>query len=185
MGYSGRYHAASLAAVFLALAIGILIGVGLGRNVLSGARKDLEQSLKGDLSAARGRADALQGQLDREREFSQQIYPALVGGVLSGDRIAVIALGDLPESMKGDIEAVIGPEAPTGATLGEAATVGEPPDLHGLADAIKVPARRLSGDSGALSRLAAKVGRALTNGGRPLDRVRDPMLTRISGRPGS
>jgi len=30
MGYSGRYHAASLAAVFIALAIGILIGVGLG-----------------------------------------------------------------------------------------------------------------------------------------------------------
>ena len=28
MGYSGRYHAASLAAVFVALAIGILIGVG-------------------------------------------------------------------------------------------------------------------------------------------------------------
>ena len=29
MGYSARYHAASLAAVFLALAIGILIGVRL------------------------------------------------------------------------------------------------------------------------------------------------------------
>ncbi len=42
MGYSGRYHAASLAAVFLALAIGILIGVGLGHNVLSGAQRDLE-----------------------------------------------------------------------------------------------------------------------------------------------
>ncbi len=34
MGYSARYHAASLAAVFLALAIGILIGVGLGDNVV-------------------------------------------------------------------------------------------------------------------------------------------------------
>ena len=29
MGYSARYHAASLAAVFLALAVGILIGVGI------------------------------------------------------------------------------------------------------------------------------------------------------------
>ena len=29
MGYSARYHAASLAAVFLALAVGILIGVCL------------------------------------------------------------------------------------------------------------------------------------------------------------
>src|SRR5919106_1796215 len=32
-GYSARYHAASLAAVFLALAIGILIGVGFGEDV--------------------------------------------------------------------------------------------------------------------------------------------------------
>ena len=46
MGYSGRYHAASLAAVFLALAIGILIGVGLGHNVVSGTTKNLEQSLE-------------------------------------------------------------------------------------------------------------------------------------------
>ena len=29
MGYSARYHAASLAAVFLALAVGILIGAGI------------------------------------------------------------------------------------------------------------------------------------------------------------
>ena len=34
MGYSARYHAASLAAVFLALAIGILIGA-LGSAMLS------------------------------------------------------------------------------------------------------------------------------------------------------
>ena len=46
MGYSGRYHAASLAAVFLALAIGILIGVGLGDDVVSSAAEDLEASLR-------------------------------------------------------------------------------------------------------------------------------------------
>src|SRR5207247_2043600 len=80
MGYSGRYHAASLAAVFLALAIGILIGVGLGHNVIPAAQQDLEQSLKSDLSDARGRADTLQGQLNQERDFSQQVFPSLVGG---------------------------------------------------------------------------------------------------------
>src|SRR5215208_5542189 len=64
MGYSGRYHAASLAAVFLALAIGILIGVGLGNNVVSDTTKGLEQSLKSDLAAARGRPDDLQGDVE-------------------------------------------------------------------------------------------------------------------------
>ena len=93
MGYSGRYHAASLAAVFLALAIGILIGVGLGHKVVSGTTKNLEQSLKSDLASARGRADDLQGQLNRQNEFEQQVYPTLAGRVLRGERIAVVALG--------------------------------------------------------------------------------------------
>src|SRR5204863_8186552 len=148
MGYSGRYHAASLAAVFLALAIGILIGVGLGHNVISAAQQDLEQSLKSDLSDARGRADTLQGQLNQERDFSQQVFPSLVGGQLAGKRIAVVALGALPDDMKGDIESLVGTDSPTGAALGEVAVVREPPDLHALAAAAAkgTPARHLVGN---------------------------------------
>src|SRR5215216_5968666 len=119
MGYSARYHAASLAAVFLALAIGILIGVGLGDRVVRGARNDLEQSLKSDLSDTRNHNQTLQAELTREREFSEETYPALVGNLLSGDRVAVVALGGLPESMKGDIESAAGTDSPTGAELGE------------------------------------------------------------------
>jgi hypothetical protein len=185
MGYSGRYHAASLAAVFLALAIGILIGVGLGHNVVSGARKDLEQSLKSDLSAARSRADTIQSQLNQERDFSEQIYPTLVGGVLDGDRIAVVALGNLPEGMKGDIESVVGSDSPTGAVLGEAAVIREPPDLRAIAAARHMSARRLVHDPGLLSRSVARLGSALVAWGARCDRVRDPLLTQISGRPGS
>ena len=56
-GYSARYHAASLAAVFLALAIGILIGVGFGDDVVSGTTEDLEESLQSDVQDARQRED--------------------------------------------------------------------------------------------------------------------------------
>jgi hypothetical protein len=184
MGYSGRYHAASLAAVFLALAIGILIGVGLGHNVVSGAKKDLEQSLKSDLSAARSRSDTLQGELNQERDFSSEAYPALVGGVLRGDRIAVIALGNLPDDIKGDIESVVGPDSPTGGTLAEAAVVGEPPDLRAIADARKVRVRKLIRDPNAVPRLGAQLGRALVIGGPAFDRLRDSMLSGVSGHPG-
>src|SRR4051794_19926641 len=103
MGYSARYHAASLAAVFLALAIGILIGVGLGDNVVKGAKGDLEGSLKSDLADARSQAEDLQGQINQERDFDQQAYPALVGDLLRSDRVAVVALGGLPDAMKVDI----------------------------------------------------------------------------------
>ncbi|MDX6684158.1 MAG: Copper transport outer membrane protein MctB, partial [Baekduia sp.] len=42
-----RYHALSLVAVFLALAIGIVLGVTIGNSLLT----DAERSLRGDLRA--------------------------------------------------------------------------------------------------------------------------------------
>ena len=65
MGYSGRYHAASLAAVFVALAIGILIGIGLADDVVSSASEELEDSLRSDLDEAEARVDDLEAELDQ------------------------------------------------------------------------------------------------------------------------
>lgn len=185
MGYSGRYHAASLAAVFLALAIGILIGVGLGHNVLSGAQKDLEKSLKSDLANTRDRNQALQGELNQQREFGEQSYPGLVGNLLSGKRIAVVALGGLPDDIKGDIEAVVGGDSPTAARLAEVAVVREPPDMHALAaDAKGTPWAQVAKDPNDLTALARRFGESLVVGGPTLARYRDPLLSGISGRPG-
>jgi len=186
MGYSGRYHAASLAAVFLALAIGILIGVGLGHNVVSGTTKNLEQSLKSDLSAARGRADELQGELNRQAEFEQQAFPALAGRVLRGDRIAVVALGALPDDIKGDVESVVGPDSPTGAALSEVAVVREPPDLAAIAGAAPKGSQGedVVQSRGALTPVARRMGRSLVVGGPTFKRFRGAMLDQVSGRPG-
>jgi hypothetical protein len=186
MGYSGRYHAASLAAVFLALAIGILIGVGLGHNVVSGTTKGLEQSLKSDLVAARGRADDLQGQLNRHAEFEQEVYPALTGRVLAGERIAVVALGGLPENLKGDVQAVVGPDSPSGATLGEVAVVREPPNLGAIAAASPPGSqgRDVRDDRAALMAVARRFGQSLVLGGSPYKRFQGPILDQASGRPG-
>jgi hypothetical protein len=185
MGYSGRYHAASLAAVFLALAIGILIGVGLGHNVLSGAQRDLEKSLKSDLADTRDHNEALQGELSEEHEFADQIYPSLVANLLSEKRIAVVALGGLPEAIKADIEAVVGGDSPTAAKLAEVAVVREPPDLHALAAAARgTPWRRVAEDPEALAPLARRLGEGLVSGGGGLTRFRDPLLSGTSGRPG-
>src|SRR5512132_3497214 len=109
MGYSSRYHAASLAAGLLALAIGILIGVGFGHNVLSKTKKDLEASLTGDLEAARSHSDQLAAQLGRSNEFAQRVYPTLVSGELRGQRIGVVALGGLPDDISTAIEKALQP----------------------------------------------------------------------------
>ena len=102
MGYSARYHAASLAAVFLALAIGILIGAEFGGDVVSNTRKDLEKSLTANLADARGRADELAGELGRANEFADRIYPVLVSDKLAGRRIGILALGGLPGGLSND-----------------------------------------------------------------------------------
>jgi Copper transport outer membrane protein, MctB len=186
MGYSGRYHAASLAAVFLALAIGILIGVGLGHNVVSGTTRNLEQSLKSDLSAARGHADELEDELSRHDDFEQEIFPALTGQVLQDDQIAVVALGGLPEDLKGDVDAVVGPDSPTGARLAEVAVVAEPPDLGAIAGAAPKGSQgsEVERDRAALSAVARRVGQSLLVGGPTYRRYSGSLLEQTSGEPG-
>jgi hypothetical protein len=179
-GYSARYHAASLAAVFLALAIGILIGVGFGDDVVSGTTEDLERSLQGDVQEARQQADELAGELDREREFGDAIYPELVGTELRGDRVSLIAFGSLPEELAKDVEAAL---EPTGARLVEVAVVRVPPDVGGLAGGLEgTRYSRVRKDPEELGALARSAGRQLVLGGNVIRRVRGQLLSRFSGR---
>ena len=75
MGYSARYHATSLIAIFLALAIGVVIGAALGGDTIDNTRKNLEQSLTGNLEDARNRAEDLSVELGQANEFSDEVYP--------------------------------------------------------------------------------------------------------------
>jgi hypothetical protein len=180
MGYSSRYHAASLAAVFLALAIGILIGVGFGDNVLSNTKKDLEASLTGDLNAARSHSDQLAAELNRSDEFAQRVYPVLVSGQLRGQRVGVVALGGLPDDISGAIEDAL---QPTGGHLVAVAVVREPPDLGSLAGELsETRLSDLEDNPDSVEALGKGVGRQLVLGGTLLDTVRSQLLSRASGR---
>lgn len=180
MGYSARYHAASLAAVFLALAAGILIGVGFGSDLVSGTAEDLERSLESDLDDARAQIDALEGELASEREFGQAVYPMLVAGRLAAERIAVIGLGGLDAETSDQIEAAV---APAGATVAAVAVVREAPDVEALAATARGPqARALArGDEAELLAYGERAGRALVRGGAEFDQVRANLLSRFSG----
>jgi hypothetical protein len=179
-GYSARYHAASLAAVFLALAIGILIGVGFGDDVVSGTTEELEQSLREDVQEARRLADERSRALDREHEFGDAAYPALVRGDLRDRDVALIALGSLDPGLADDVEAAI---EPAGASLVEVAVVREPPDLDALAADLRgTRHRRVKRDPEALERFGRAAGRQLVLGGGLVRKVRDQLLSRFSGR---
>jgi Copper transport outer membrane protein, MctB len=178
MGYSGRYHAASLVAVFIALAIGILIGVGLADDVVSTASQELENSLRSDLADATSQADGLEQQLGRERDFGERIYPALVSGRLAGSSIAVVGFGELSDETVADIEAAV---EPAGASVEALAVVEVPPDPGALATAAgpRYAGARRGGEE--LERLGRSVGGGLIGGSKLLSDLRGTLFSRFSG----
>lgn len=179
MGYSARYHATSLIAVFLALAIGILIGAEFGGDALTDTRRDLEHSLTGNLQDARSRADELSGRLARSDEFAERVYPTLVHNRLAGRRIGLIGLGGLSGEATSAIEDTLGP---TGARLVGVGVVREPVDLTGLAgDLSKTRFASLRQDPDALTAFGVGIGRQLVRGGTLLERVRAHLFSRASG----
>jgi hypothetical protein len=179
MGYSARYHAASLIAVFLALAVGILIGAEFGGNALTDTRRNLEQSLVGNLQDARDRADELNAQLNRSDEFAERVYPALTRQRLRGRRVAIVAFGGLPGDLASDVEEGL---APTGAKLVGVGVVREPVDVGGLAgDLAKTRFANLRTNPDGLTELGTGLGRQLAIGGTLPEFVRGNLFSRASG----
>jgi hypothetical protein len=179
MGYSARYHAMSLIAVFLALAVGILIGAEFGGDALTETRKNLEQSLVGNLQDARSRADDLSGELGRANEFDEKVYPVLTRDRLQGKRIAVVALGGLPSEITSAVEDALGP---TGAKLVGVGVVREPVEPSGLAGELsntRFAELRTSPEE--LTELGVGVGRQIVIGGTLPELVRGQLFSRASG----
>src|SRR4029450_3944165 len=88
-----RYHVASLAAVFLALIIGIVVGVGIsGKGFVQNSEGRLlnEQiaDLKSRLDSATKRSTDLTRSQRAAEAFVQDAYPALMSGRLTGSRTA-------------------------------------------------------------------------------------------------
>jgi hypothetical protein len=178
--FSYRYHAMSLGAVFLALGIGVLLGVALGENgIVSGASKDLEKSLRGDLDNARSRNADLRRELAIRDDYEQQTSDLLVKDLLSGWRVGVIAMGKLPGSYSSDISDAI---EPAGATVDSVSVVKAPLPVGRLASAMKgTKLARLDRSPDQLERFGKRLGRQLVNGGSLPDRLRHDIFSSSRG----
>jgi hypothetical protein len=179
MGYSARYHATSLIAVFIALAVGILVGAQFGGNALNNTRRDLEHSLVGNLQDARSQVDELQADLNRSDEFSERVYPVLTRDRLRGRRYAIVALGGLPSPVTEEVEEAL---APTGGRLVGVGVVREPVDVNGLAeDLARTRFSALRSNPDQLTELGTGLGRQLVIGGDLPEVVRGHLFSRASG----
>jgi hypothetical protein len=109
-----RYHVASLAAVFVALAVGILLGVAVSGKLtdvgegaeLDNLRNDNEQ-LQQDLEAARAEGEAATAQGEGANELFARAYQALMDGRLEGQNVAVLFLGPTDGGMRAEVEGAL------------------------------------------------------------------------------
>lgn len=93
--YNLRYHIASLVAVFLALALGLLLGtIVVERGVLSDQQTTLVAGLQKDFDQVRAESAAVQKQNTALTSFATQSVPRLVNGALAGQVVLVIASPD-------------------------------------------------------------------------------------------
>src|SRR3954453_11125350 len=93
-----RYHVASLAAVFLALIIGILVGVGISdRGLVDSAKRGLLEQQVASLQHRLDRKATQSADQIRERAAAQtfinETYPALARNRLKGKQVAVVFVG--------------------------------------------------------------------------------------------
>jgi hypothetical protein len=175
-----RYHALSLVAVFVSLAIGLLLGVAIGdKGLVSSAEQDVRASLRGDVRDAQAERDDARAQLQERQQFEHDAYPALVGGRLAGRRIALIELGGSSDRMWNlTKDALQG----SGAALTSVSVIREPLQLDELAAAARgTRYERLAEDADLLHPFATRLGIQFTHSGRLLRLVRRDLLQQGSG----
>jgi hypothetical protein len=87
-----RYHVVSLTAVFLALAIGLVVGTAALNGPVADSFKDQVEQLNRSNSATREQVTVLQEAARRQQGFAVEAAPMLVGGKLSGRKILMVVL---------------------------------------------------------------------------------------------
>jgi hypothetical protein len=104
-----RYHLASLTAVFVALILGILIGIGLAATETVRERdvENLENDvaqLSRELEVERGRSAQLALQQEGTEQFIEDSYAALMHDRLAGKRFALVFAGSIDNRVQQSVE---------------------------------------------------------------------------------
>ena len=95
-----RYHVASLTAVFLALVIGIVVGVGISGSVDKGEKslaRAQQHALQQNLDRAQARIGALSQQQRGAAAYLKETYRSVMHNRLKRKRIAVLYVGSNPQ----------------------------------------------------------------------------------------
>lgn len=96
-----RYHIASLVAVFLALAIGILLGtVIVDRGILVNQQRSMVKNIENGFDAIRTENRTLNEEVKAQREFASQVMPLTVRDRLAGQNVMIIATTKVDDKIR-------------------------------------------------------------------------------------
>jgi hypothetical protein len=92
-----RYHVVSLTAVFLALAIGLVVGTAALNGPVADSLREQVTAVSQDNSNLRDQQNQFRDELNRAQDFATEVSPALVGGKLTGRKLLIVALPNTQE----------------------------------------------------------------------------------------
>lgn len=195
-----RYHALSLAAVLLALAVGVVIGVAIGdSDLVSSAKSGIVHDLKEEVAGAQHHASELGAQLGSEETFVNDLYPIAVHGLLDGENVGLVFLGGSSNTINTFVRDAV---TQAGGSLATVVAIREPLDLEGLSHAgegtrfaaLDAESSSAAGEDGEaagklIESFGSIIGKQLVSGGSKVERelisrVRGPLLTAFDGQLG-
>lgn len=90
--YNLRYHIASLAAVFLALAVGLVLGTVVAeRGMLTDQSAALVEDLQRQFDEINKTNSELRAGLERDQTFAEDLVPVVIANALPGQDVMVVA----------------------------------------------------------------------------------------------
>ena len=109
-----RYHLVSLIAVFMALAVGVVLGAGPLQGTLGSALSDQVTQLRADRNRLSRNLETPQNAVNDRDSYISASSKTLLAGSLSGQRVAVVSL---PGANSDDVDATVSALTNAGATI--------------------------------------------------------------------
>jgi hypothetical protein len=162
-----RYHVVSLTAVFLALAIGLVVGTAALNGPVADSLKNTVTALRKDNQQLRDTVSSLQDEVNREEDFAAEAAPILLAGKLTGRRVLILTMPRGQEHADGVIDMLRMAGATTTGRIDLQDKFVNPDsnnDLLGLAARSAqrtVPATDLPGNSNGVETSSAQLASAL------------------------
>jgi hypothetical protein len=195
-----RYHLVSIAAIFLSLAIGLVVGATALSDPSLSLLKSGNTQLAKDNQAYRQQVQQMQRQQEGENQFAQQLAPQLLQGRLSNERVVFIVMPGASQTIHDQATKMI---SEAGATVSGQVTIqkkflddDQVTVLDQLAETVKpsditFPQNATPYDKAAavlasavVTNQQARAGSEDTAGGEILSGFKDQGFVTFSGKPG-